>query len=306
MIKHGLAIAGGFGYLGSALAHAASASHLTSREGRHGWVEPRLRGRQDEFCLVIARGLCDQRSSRSRLTEREQLSNALSALEQIARAFDTRVLRKLIYVSSARLYGAPTPTGFEFQTGTRLDSYSRSHSLGEEASLIFGQQHNIPTAIVRLTNTFGVQHNFNSIRWQLAPFCWCLDVIRGERCNVLAHPETSLNVVDIRSATSSILAIALHEVSYQQHLLVADQTLTVGEAVHEVEHAAYALGLTSVTLPASRGSDKSGNNERSTSSWSARDDFTVHRLPPANIGRLAAEIFDRKITFSRKRSLRSG
>ena len=98
--------------------------------------------------------------------EESEKTNAQGTLN-ILKALNRDKLKQVIYLSTFQVYGKFQGIITEDTPTLPLNDYGLSHLNGEENVTEFSEEYKIPSAIIRLTNSYGCPKDINSSKWYL-------------------------------------------------------------------------------------------------------------------------------------------
>jgi UDP-glucose 4-epimerase len=139
--------------------------------------------------------------------------STLQLLEQI-RYGDYPQLERIIYTSSCSVYGSTSrlPLGENDATHV-LSNYAATKLLGEQYTLIYNRNYNIPVSVVRYSNVYGYGQSPRN------PYCGVLgkfihNALTNQPLTVVGDGEQTRDYTFITDAVDATILAAVHPLAY--------------------------------------------------------------------------------------------
>jgi UDP-glucose 4-epimerase len=139
--------------------------------------------------------------------------STLQLLEQI-RNSDYPLLERFVYTSSCSVYGSTSrlPLG-ENDTTHVLSNYAATKLLGEQYTLIYNRNYNIPVSVVRYSNVYGYGQSPRN------PYCGVLgkfvhSALTNQPLTVVGDGEQTRDYTFITDAVDATILAAVHPMAY--------------------------------------------------------------------------------------------
>ncbi len=139
--------------------------------------------------------------------------STLQLLEQI-RNNDYPLLERLVYTSSCSVYGSTSrlPLGENDATHV-LSNYAATKLLGEQYTLIYNRNYNIPVSVVRYSNVYGYGQSPRN------PYCGVLgkfihNALTNQPLTVVGDGEQTRDYTFITDAVDATILAAVHPMAY--------------------------------------------------------------------------------------------
>jgi UDP-glucose 4-epimerase len=139
--------------------------------------------------------------------------STLQLLEQI-RHGDYPLLERIIYTSSCSVYGSTSrlPLGENDATHV-LSNYAATKLLGEQYTLIYNRNYNIPVSVVRYSNVYGYGQSPRN------PYCGVLgkfihNALTNQPLTVVGDGEQTRDYTFITDAVDATILAAVHPLAY--------------------------------------------------------------------------------------------
>jgi len=139
--------------------------------------------------------------------------STLQLLEQI-RNGDYPLLERVVYTSSCSVYGSTSrlPLGENDATHV-LSNYAATKLLGEQYTLIYNRNYNIPVSVVRYSNIYGYGQSPRN------PYCGVLgkfihNALTGQPLTVVGDGEQTRDYTFITDAVDATILAAVHPMAY--------------------------------------------------------------------------------------------
>jgi UDP-glucose 4-epimerase len=139
--------------------------------------------------------------------------STLQLLEQI-RHNEYPSLERIVYTSSCSVYGSTSrlPLGENDATHV-LSNYAATKLLGEQYTLIYNRNYNIPVSVVRYSNVYGYGQSPRN------PYCGVLgkfihNVLTGQPLTVVGDGEQTRDYTFITDAVDATILAAVHPMAY--------------------------------------------------------------------------------------------
>jgi len=139
--------------------------------------------------------------------------STLQLLEQI-RHGDYPMLERFIYTSSCSVYGSTSHLPLGEEDATRvLSNYAATKLLGEQFTLIYNRNYNIPVSVVRYSNVYGYGQSPRN------PYCGVLgkfvhNALTGQALTVVGDGEQTRDYTFITDAVDATILAAVHPMAY--------------------------------------------------------------------------------------------
>jgi UDP-glucose 4-epimerase len=124
------------------------------------------------------------------------------------------VFQRFIYTSSCSVYGSSTKLPASEQDGTPvLSNYAATKLLGEEYTIIYNRNYNIPVSVVRYSNVYGYGQSPRN------PYCGVLgkfihNALTGQPLTVVGDGEQTRDYTFITDAVEATILAAVHPMAY--------------------------------------------------------------------------------------------
>jgi len=124
------------------------------------------------------------------------------------------LLERFIYTSSCSVYGSSSRLPVSESDATRvLSNYAATKLLGEQYSLIYNRNYNIPVAVVRYSNVYGYGQSPRN------PYCGVLgkfvhNALTGQPLSIFGDGEQTRDYTFITDATDATILSAVHPMAY--------------------------------------------------------------------------------------------
>jgi UDP-glucose 4-epimerase len=139
--------------------------------------------------------------------------STLQLLEQI-RHGDYPLLERFVYTSSCSVYGSTSrlPLGENDATHV-LSNYAATKLLGEQYTLIYNRNYNIPVSVVRYSNVYGYGQSPRN------PYCGVLgkfvhNALTNQPLTVVGDGEQTRDYTFITDAVDATILAAVHPMAY--------------------------------------------------------------------------------------------
>jgi UDP-glucose 4-epimerase len=195
-----LLITGGLGYIGGRLAEflASGTDHqltlTTRRESAAGWRPANVRVEtaldfQDRSRLASLCGGCDvvvhlagMNAAECRRDPQAAIEARTAAIDALVAAAVAQQVPRLLYLSSAHVYGAALAGVVDEQTTPLPEHpYARSHHAAEQRVLAARARGDVDALVVRLSNSFGAPANAAEDCWKLVVNDLCRQAVKSRR-----------------------------------------------------------------------------------------------------------------------------
>ena len=139
--------------------------------------------------------------------------STLQLLEQI-RHGDYPLLERFVYTSSCSVYGSTSHLPLGEEDATRvLSNYAATKLLGEQFTLIYNRNYNIPVSVVRYSNVYGYGQSPRN------PYCGVLgkfvhNALTGQPLTVVGDGEQTRDYTFITDAVDATILSAVHPMAY--------------------------------------------------------------------------------------------
>jgi len=172
---------------------------------------PLLEGVQYVFhlaCIQIAAS-----SSNPLLDLQVNAQSTLQLLEQIRHKHYPN-LERIVYTSSCSVYGSTSRLPLGESDATRvLSNYAATKLLGENYTLIYNRNYNIPVSVVRYSNVYGYGQSPRN------PYCGVLgkfihNALTGQPLTVVGDGEQTRDYTFITDAVDATILAAVHPMAY--------------------------------------------------------------------------------------------
>jgi UDP-glucose 4-epimerase len=155
---------------------------------------------------------CVQIAASSKNAEYDLQVNALSTLRilEYFKNNPSKNLEKFIYTSSASIYGSSTSLPLnELSYPKVLSNYAATKLLGENFTIIYGQNYHIPVTSVRYSNVYGYGQSPKN------PYCGVLgkfidSALKGTDLPVIGDGEQTRDYTFITDAVHATILAAVH------------------------------------------------------------------------------------------------
>jgi UDP-glucose 4-epimerase len=139
--------------------------------------------------------------------------STLQLLEQV-RHNEYPLLERIVYTSSCSVYGSTSrlPLGENDATHV-LSNYAATKLLGEQYTLIYNRNYNIPVSVVRYSNVYGYGQSPRN------PYCGVLgkfihNALTGQPLTVVGDGEQTRDYTFITDAVDATILAAVHPMAY--------------------------------------------------------------------------------------------
>jgi UDP-glucose 4-epimerase len=159
-------------------------------------------------CIQIAAS-----SSDPLLDMQVNAQSTLQLLEQI-RHGDYPLLERFVYTSSCSVYGSTSRLPLSEDDATHvLSNYAATKLLGEQYTLIYNKNYNIPVSVVRYSNVYGFGQSPRN------PYCGVLgkfihNALTGQPLTVVGDGEQTRDYTFITDAVDATILAAVHPMAY--------------------------------------------------------------------------------------------
>lgn len=139
--------------------------------------------------------------------------STLQILEQL-RHGNYPLLERFIYTSSCSVYGSTSHLPLTEQDPTRvLSNYAATKLLGEQYTLIYNRNYNIPVSVVRYSNVYGYGQSPRN------PYCGVLgkfvhNALTSQPLSVVGDGEQTRDYTFITDAVDATILSAVHPMAY--------------------------------------------------------------------------------------------
>ena len=139
--------------------------------------------------------------------------STLQILEELKNNPPT-AFEKFIYTSSCSVYGSSTKIPVNEEDATRvLSNYAATKLLGEQYTLIYNRNYNIPASVVRYSNVYGFGQS------PLNPYCGVLgkfihNALTKEPLMIFGDGEQTRDYTFISDAVNATILAAVHPLAY--------------------------------------------------------------------------------------------
>jgi UDP-glucose 4-epimerase len=139
--------------------------------------------------------------------------STLQLLEQL-RHHDHPLLERMIYTSSCSVYGSTSHLPLDENDPTRvLSNYAATKLLGEQFTLIYNRNYNIPVSVVRYSNVYGYGQSPRN------PYCGVLgkfvhNALTGQPLSVVGDGEQTRDYTFITDSVEATILAAVHPMAY--------------------------------------------------------------------------------------------
>ncbi|HXB92481.1 MAG TPA: NAD-dependent epimerase/dehydratase family protein [Puia sp.] len=139
--------------------------------------------------------------------------STLQILEQL-RHVEHPALERMVYTSSCSVYGSSSRLPVSENDPTRvLSNYAATKLLGEQYSLIYCRNYNIPVSVVRYSNVYGYGQSPRN------PYCGVLgkfvhNSLTGQPLAVFGDGEQTRDYTFITDAVDATILAAVHPMAY--------------------------------------------------------------------------------------------
>jgi UDP-glucose 4-epimerase len=139
--------------------------------------------------------------------------STLQLLEEI-RHGDYPLLERFVYTSSCSVYGSTSHLPLGEEDATRvLSNYAATKLLGEQYTLIYNRNYNIPVSVVRYSNVYGYGQSPRN------PYCGVLgkfvhNALTGQPLTVVGDGEQTRDYTFITDAVDATILSAVHPMAY--------------------------------------------------------------------------------------------
>ncbi len=124
------------------------------------------------------------------------------------------VFQRFIYTSSCSVYGSSSKLPASEQDGTPvLSNYAATKLLGEEYTIIYNRNYNIPVSVVRYSNVYGYGQSPRN------PYCGVLgkfihNALTAQPLTVVGDGEQTRDYTFISDAVEATILAAVHPMAY--------------------------------------------------------------------------------------------
>jgi UDP-glucose 4-epimerase len=127
--------------------------------------------------------------------------------------------RRLLYVSTFHVFGAPTGRIDESRTPRPVNDYGLTHLLAEQVFLALARRHGLAAHILRPANLFGAPMHWTGFnRWTLAPFDFVRQAMHQGEIVLRTDGAPVRNYVSLPHFCGSVLAAARGELPEVVHV----------------------------------------------------------------------------------------
>jgi UDP-glucose 4-epimerase len=139
--------------------------------------------------------------------------STLQLLEQI-RQKEYPQLERVVYTSSCSVYGSTSHLPLDENDATRvLSNYAATKLLGENYTLIYNRNYNIPVSVVRYSNVYGFGQSPRN------PYCGVLgkfihNALTGQPLTVVGDGEQTRDYTFVTDAVDATILAAVHPMAY--------------------------------------------------------------------------------------------
>ncbi|MGN6415919.1 MAG: NAD-dependent epimerase/dehydratase family protein [Pseudobacter sp.] len=142
--------------------------------------------------------------------------NAQSTLQilEYFRHNPSPALERFVYTSSCSVYGSSSRLPVREEDPTRvLSNYAATKLLGEQYTLIYNRNYNIPVSVVRYSNVFGYGQSPRN------PYCGVLgkfvhNALTGQSLSIFGDGEQTRDYTFITDAVDATILSAVHPMAY--------------------------------------------------------------------------------------------
>jgi UDP-glucose 4-epimerase len=147
---------------------------------------------------------------------RDMQVNAQSTLQLLERLrnHDHPLLERFVYTSSCSVYGSTSHLPLDENDPTRvLSNYAATKLLGEQYTLIYNRNYNIPVSVVRYSNVYGYGQSPRN------PYCGVLgkfvhNALTGQPLSVVGDGEQTRDYTFITDSVEATILAAVHPMAY--------------------------------------------------------------------------------------------
>ena len=257
-------ITGGFGFLGSRLAvHLVQVGHQVILSTRHsmtppGWLpqaEVVKVGWDDEVALENSCNSVDIIIHAAGMNAKDCAADPVAALAfnglataKLAAAAKRARVKKLIYISTAHVYGSPLVGVISEETCPRnLHPYSTSHLAGEKAVLGAHSRGELQGIVLRLSNAFGVPIYKDVNCWMLLVNDLCRQAVETRKLVLQTSGMQECDFIGLADLCCVVEKFLTHPPLMQDNVLNVGtgSSLTVLAMAHLIQQrCAIVLGFT--------------------------------------------------------------
>jgi UDP-glucose 4-epimerase len=139
--------------------------------------------------------------------------STLQILEQL-RNYEHPLLEKFVYTSSCSVYGSSSRLPVSENDATKvLSNYAATKLLGEQYTLIYNRNYNIPVSVVRYSNVYGFGQSPRN------PYCGVLgkfvhNALTGQPLSIFGDGEQTRDYTFITDAVDATILAAVHPMAY--------------------------------------------------------------------------------------------
>lgn len=139
--------------------------------------------------------------------------STLQILEQL-RHKEHPLLERFVYTSSCSVYGSSSRLPVSENDATRvLSNYAATKLLGEQYTLIYNRNYNIPVSVVRYSNVYGFGQSPRN------PYCGVLgkfvhNALTGQPLSIFGDGEQTRDYTFITDAVDATILSAVHPMAY--------------------------------------------------------------------------------------------
>jgi UDP-glucose 4-epimerase len=139
--------------------------------------------------------------------------STLQLLEQL-RNKEHPKLERFVYTSSCSVYGSSSRLPLNENEATRvLSNYAATKLLGEQYSIIYNRNYNIPVSVVRYSNVYGYGQSPRN------PYCGVLgkfvhNALTNQPLSIFGDGEQTRDYTFITDATDATIIAAVHPMAY--------------------------------------------------------------------------------------------
>jgi len=139
--------------------------------------------------------------------------STLQILEHL-RNYEHPLLEKFVYTSSCSVYGSSSKLPVSENDTTKvLSNYAATKLLGEQYTLIYNRNYNIPVSVVRYSNVYGFGQSPRN------PYCGVLgkfvhNALTGQPLSIFGDGEQTRDYTFITDAVDATILSAVHPMAY--------------------------------------------------------------------------------------------
>ncbi|MDF3834013.1 SDR family oxidoreductase [Cupriavidus basilensis] len=143
----------------------------------------------------------------------------VTSTQALLRAAESAGIRRLLYLSTFHVFGAPSGTLDECTVPAPANDYGMTHWMAEQAFLMQGRRTGAQVCILRASNLFGEPADWGTFdRWTLAPFDFTRQAVTNAAISLLTNGAPVRNYVSLSFLRRSVIAALAGELPAITHI----------------------------------------------------------------------------------------